>query len=290
MIETGAPGSGAPSLAWYRSRVEGPAEGLHVTGKGSRAEVGQVQLAGGRGPALYVAGGQLSVREVQVTGFEYALQSGTGATVTVEGLLSVRADLAGVALLRSEARLSGVEVRQAGPFGGLQLLESVVVIERLTVYGSKGPGLLSRLGRLELRGAQIGGGRGPQPPDEGGLEGLQLRGGRATLQDVVVRETQSAGLLATAGAQVSLRRALFERGWTGIEIERAAAVSAAEVRVRGPTQVGLVVQQGQLSIDGLRFESTAPAVWADCDQGARVHLSHVTGALNAEPPDCVSVR
>ena len=122
-------------------------------------------MRGGRGPALYVAGVTLQLRDVRVSGHEYGLLSGGDARVDAKGLRSTGAERAGVALVRTQAVLEQVHVESAGQLAGIQLVSSEVRIRGLEVVGGRSSGLVTRDAQLTLEDATFVG------PRAGGLRG-----------------------------------------------------------------------------------------------------------------------
>jgi hypothetical protein len=279
-IEAHAP----ESLAVTKSHFRGAVTALHL--RGGSAELSDITIAEGRGPGLYVGGGRLGLQRVQVNGHEYALLTGSGAVVEAEDFSSTRADRAGVAVVNSKAHFLRLTITSAGTFGGLQCVASEVSVDGLRVEDVAGVGVFMRSGSLRVDGAVVARTR---DPDGSSAEGMQLRGGRATLSNLTVREASGACVMAAEGADVVLSQATLERCHTaGLVTESGAHLATSAVTVQSSDGPGAVATgDGALVLSGFRTVSTDGVVWAECASGAQVTASEVAGALPALP--CIQV-
>jgi len=280
-IEARAPGR----LLIERTRFRGSVTALHL--RDGSAELSDVAVSEGRGPGLYVVGGTLRLRRVQVRGQEYALLTGTGATVEAEDLTSTRADRAGVGVVNARARFTRLTITEAGTFGGLQTVASEVAVQGLQVEDIAGHGVSMRGGSLAIDGGTV---RRTHDPEGAGGDGLQLRGGRADLTGLTVEDTAGSCLLAAEGAEATVTGCSLVRCRTaGLVVESAAHLVASEVSVRstgGPAAVA--TGDGRLVLRGFSATSAAEGLlWAECAAGARVTASDVRGTLPVLP--CIEV-
>jgi hypothetical protein len=279
-IEAHAP----ESLAVTKSHFRGAVTALHL--RGGSAELSDVTLAEGRGPGLYVGGGHLGLHRVQVSGHEYGLLTGSDAVVEAEDFTTTRADRAGVAVVNSKAHFLRLTITSAGTFGGLQGVASEVSVDGLKVEEVAGVAVFMRGGSLRVEGGVVARTR---VPDGSPADGMQLRGGRATLSNLTVREASGACVLAAEGADVVLSHATLERCHTaGLVAESGAHLTTSAVTVQSSDGPGAVATgDGELILGGFRAVSTDGVVWAECASGAHVTASEVAGSLPALP--CIQV-
>lgn len=272
------------------ARFAGPVTGLHQLG--GRAEVERSTFSGGRGPALFSAGGALSGRQVLVHGHEYGLQTGEGATVDVRDLAVHRPDRAGIALVGTRGTLTDVVVVGGGSLGGAQALGSDLVVERLRVHAVSGFALLARHGKLTLSDAVLTDIRAEKEGsgEESGGDGLMLRGVEARIEDVTARELGGSGLVASAEATVAVRGLTCHGCRFGaILVERGARVDAVSVEARGGDAAAVSVPDaGRLRIHLLRSSGNALGpVWTECGAGAEVLLGQVESDVPVRTAPCI---
>ncbi len=278
--ERGVQAEAPERLAVETSRFRGAVTALHL--RGGLAELSDVTLSEGRGPGLYVSGGQLRLARGQVSGHEYALLTGTGAQVEAEDFTSARADRAGVGVVNARAHFKRLTITEAGTFGGLQTLSSEVRVEGLRVEDAAGAGVFARGGSLRLDGVAVA---RTKDRDGSGGEGLQLRAVRATVTHLSVREASGACLLAAEGAEVGLSHATLERCHTaGLVSETGAHLVTSDVTVLSSEGPGAVAtQEAELVLRGFRAVNTEGVVWAECGGGAHVTAFEVAGVVPRLP-------
>jgi hypothetical protein len=267
-------------LAIKRSRFRAAVTALHL--RGGQAELSDVNVAEGRGPGLYVVGGRLTLHRVQVSGQEYGLLTGTEAVVEAEDFTSTRADRAGVGVVNAKAHFQRLTISEAGTFGGLQTISSEVTVEGLRVQDVAGAGVSTRGGTLRLEGAVV---LRTRERDGSGGDGLQLRGTRATVGQLSVREASGACLLAAEGADVLLLHAGLEHCHSaGLVSETRAHLVASDVSVSVSEGPGAVAtSDAELVLRGFRTQATDGVVWAECAAGAHVTAFEVAGSVPKLP-------
>lgn len=275
-VEALAPGRLVLATVAFRGAVTA----VHL--RGGVAELSDVSVSEGRGPGLYVAGGRVSLRRVQVHGHEYGLLTGTGAVVEAEDFTSTGADRAGVGVVQAKAHFTKLTVLQAGTFGGLQAVSSEVAVEGLLVEDTAGLGISTRDGSLRLDGARV---LRTRDRDGSGADGVQLRGGTATFRNLFVGEASGACLLAAEGADVTLVHATLEKCHTaGLVSETRAHLAASDVSVTDSEGPGAVaISDAVLVLRGFRAVGTEGVLWAECADGAQVTAADVAGPLPALP-------
>jgi hypothetical protein len=242
--------------------------------EGGRARLRQVTVEGGRGPGLRVGDGTLELEDGLVIGHEYGLAS-NGAKLEVRGFTSVRAERAGLGLVRSTGRLEDIHVRQSGGFGGLQLVDSDLEVRDFRVDDADSYGLTATNGKLRARNGTI-----TRLRSKEGFtgDGLTLRGVVADIEGVQVRDVAGSGVLAAQGAEVTLRDlTLTGCRVAGLMVESLAQVKAVGIEVRDTGGTALaVLQNGELWADALTASGLADGlVWAECQDGARVRLGRL---------------
>jgi len=254
---------------------------------GGTALVESMEVRGGRGPGIYVAGGMLQLRDVRVGGHEYGLLTGDGARVEGRGLRSAGAERAGLALVMSKGTLEDVHVESAGPMGGVQLVGSEVRIRGLEVQGGRSSGLVARNAQLTLEGGTF---VGPRAPDPAEGDAIQIRGGRATLGSLRVQDCSGIGVLAAEAASVTLGRTTVSgAAVAGLAVETEASLTATEVsieRTNGPAV--LVTERATARLRSMiaRANRDGP-LWAECSQGVEVEIDGWGGDASPVPAPCV---
>ncbi|HZX43683.1 MAG TPA: right-handed parallel beta-helix repeat-containing protein, partial [Myxococcaceae bacterium] len=273
------------ALRLSRVQVQDAVTGLWLSG--GTAVVESMEIRGGRGPALYVAGGTLQLRDVGVGGHEYGLLTGGEARIDARGVRSTGAERAGLAVVRSKAVLEDVHVEAAGKMGGLQLVSSEVRIRGLEVQGGLSSGLVARDAQLTLDGGVISGLRSADPAEG---DAVQIRGGRATLGGLRIQDCTGAGVVAAEAATVTLTRStVVGAGVAGVAVETLARLTASEVsieRTQGPAV--LVTDRGTAQLRATTARSNRDgALWAECSQGVDVEIDGWTGDVTPMPAPCV---
>jgi hypothetical protein len=277
------------------SGAEAVLEGVRFQGavmaldqEGGQVRLRQVTVEGGRGPGLLVGeGGTLQLEEVLVTGHEYGLAS-YRAKLEVRGFTSVRAERAGLGLTLSTGRLEDIQVRENGSFGALQFVDSDLEVRGFRVDGGDAYGLVATKGRLRAREGSITRVRS----SEGFTgDGLHLRGVKADIESVEVRDVVGAGVLAAQGAEVELRDVTLSAcKHAGVVVETLGRVTAVGLDVRGTGGPALaVLRDGELSADVLTASGLAEGlIWAECEGSAQVRLGRLrTEDLRGLSAPCV---
>ena len=272
-------------LRLNRVQVQDAVTGLWLSG--GAASLGSVDVRGGRGPGLYVAGGTLQLDDVRVEGHEYGLLTGDGARVEGRSVRSSGAERAGLALVRGKGRLEDVHVEAAGPMGGVQVISSELFIRGLSVQGGRSSGLVTRDAQLTLSESTF---TGPRTADATDGDAVQIRGGRATLTGLRVSDCSGIGLLAAEGATVSLVRvAIVGAGVAGVAVQTEAHLEASEVsveRTQGPAV--LVTDRGSARLRGMTARANRDGpLWAECSQGVEVQIEGWGGDVTPMPAPCV---
>ena len=277
--------TGPASLRLTKVQVQDAVTGLWLSG--GAGVVASMEVRGGRGPGLYVAGATLQFQNLRVEGHEYGLLTGAGARVEGRGVRSTGAERAGVALVKSKGALDDVHVESAGPMGGVQLVSSEVRLRGLEVQGGRSSSLVARDSQLTLEAGVVTGPRTSDP-----LEGdaVQIRGGRATLGGLRVSDCSGIGVLAAEGATVTLSRSTVSgAGVAGVAVETLARLEATGVsvdRTEGPAV--LVTDRGVARLHGMTSRGNRDgALWAECSQGVEVEIDGWTGDVTPMPAPCV---
>jgi Protein of unknown function (DUF1565) len=242
--------------------------------EGGRVRLKRVSVAGGRGPGLLVRDGRLELEEAQVSGHEYGLAS-HGATLDVRGFTSVRAERAGLGLTRSTGKLADIRVSQSGSFGALQLVDSDLEVRDFRLDDVDGYGVAATKGRLIARNGSISRLRSKEGFTG---DGLHLRGVKADIEAVEVRQAVGSGVLAAQAADVTLRDVtLIGCQQAGLSVESLARVKATGLEVRDTKGVALaVLRDGDVSADVLTASGLAEGlVWAECEGSTRIHLERL---------------
>lgn len=300
--------SGAASLQAEQLRLRGAVAGLRQRGgvvalKDATIESGsQPGSAGsggthaplresGKGPAVFVSNGQLTLDGLRTVGHEYGLLTGTDARVRGKNVVSEGAKRAGLGLVRSEVTLEDVRVSGVhgdGAFGGIQSVKSTVELTAVQIHDVRGVGLSQRDGALTLESVRIQDVRGAADGSEG--EGLSLRAGRATLNAVSISRTSGAGVVVAETAAVNGNALSVQRAAScGVAIETGGRLAIERLAVRESAGPG-VLAEGAVKVELEAYASEKNRdgpLMADCENGAQVRIGELTGQALIAEQGCV---
>lgn len=270
----------------------------HVTGEGAATlvhaldsvlVVRDASSAGGVGPAFFVSGGQLTLERGSAVGHEYGLQV-KSAQVEVRGFSSRGAQQAGVALQQVTGALRQTLVEQAQS-GGVVLLDDTLTVDGLEVRDVVQLGVMVRKGTVSLAHVRVSGvradGESGGEPTMG--DGLVLRDAAVTLDDVAVRDTEGPGVSMSAVARVTARQVVVERAVVaGVLVELGAQFEARSLVVHGAHGPAVLVNHASVAtIGSLESSGVESAVWAECEAGAVVRLTTLSGSAPFFASRCV---
>jgi hypothetical protein len=246
-----------------------------------------MEVRGGRGPGVYVAGATAQLRDIRVGGHEYGLLTGEGARIDGRGIRSSGAARAGLGLVQTKGTLEDVHVDSAGSLAGVQLISSEVRLRGLEVQGGRSSGLVARDAQVTVDGATF---RGPSGVDSSDGDAVQIRGGTANLGGLRVQDCSGVGVVAAEAATVTLTRTTVSgAGVAGVLVETEAHLSGTDVsveRTKGPAM--LVTERGTAQLRGTATrENRDGALWAECSQGVKVEIDGWTGDVTPQPAPCV---
>lgn len=264
---------------------EGPSQALHLLG--GRAVVRTLTVAGGSGPGIFAAEGELTLTDAAVNGHEYGLQA-LNEKLTVNRFTSRRVQLAGIATVRCTGRLDAVTTELSGSYGGLQLLESELDLQGVTIKAATTTGVLIRLGRARLTDVTVEGVR--KDSDGSGGDGLHVRDAVVQVANVRVRDAEGVGLVATAAAQLKVVRLSCERCRVGALVsERASVVAVKGLTCRGGDGPAIaVLDNARVELEDADLTVVEAPIWAECDQGARVSVKRMKSNLSLPPSGCIA--
>ncbi|WP_269744447.1 right-handed parallel beta-helix repeat-containing protein [Stigmatella aurantiaca] len=256
-------------------------EGVRFTGaetaldqEGGRGRLLRGTVEGGRGPGLLVRGGSIAIEAVTISGHEYGLAA-QGASLEVRDFTSVRAQRAGMGLTRTTGRLQDIQVRESGSFGALQLVDSDLELRGFRIEDVDAYGVVATRGRLRVSKGHIARVRSS---DGFTGEGLHLRGVKAQVEGLEVRDAKGAGVLAAQGTEVDVRDARL-RGCkqAGLLVESLSEMQATEIEIHDTEGPALaVLRDGRLWVEALTASGLAEGlVWAECGGSTRVRLGLV---------------
>lgn len=255
-----------------------------VRSEGARLELRRLNASGGRGPAVWLMGGEATLHDVRVEGHEFGVLAGSGVRVTASALTFIRPQRAGLGLAEVIADVRDVLVVEGGSYGGIQIVGGEVTLRSFVIAGAQEWGLALLGTQADVSDGVIL--RVVAPKDIGG-DGVVIRRSRVRLSSVSVRGTAGGGILVANGARVALRDLLLEQNkWGGIIVESLAHVEGASIFVRRSEGAALAVpDEAVLKVDLLLSADNASGiVWAECAQGAQVHLSRIKSA-SGDPPE-----
>lgn len=255
-------------VEWQGSNI-----GIHQTG--GKSFIRQGRFVSGTGPAVTVGKGELQAEGMVVFGHEYGLLANEGAVVMLRDFTSVRAQRASIALVKAKAELDGIQTVESGSFGAIQLVSSEATVRHFWLHRPVDYAIQARNSRLDVSDGAI-----TEVRDAGGSEGdgIHLRKSKGSIQSVVIRSAQGAGIFAAEGSSVALRdlQLLSCRG-AGVVSDTLAHVVARSLVVRSSESAAIVVlDQSRVVVEALTSERNEQGpVWAECQNGARVEIWRV---------------
>jgi hypothetical protein len=255
-------------VEWRGSKV-----GIHQSG--GKSFIRQARFVSGTGPAVTVGMGELHSEGMVVFGHEYGLLANEGATVALHDFTSVRAERAAIALVRARAELDDIHTVNSGSFGAIQLVSSEAVIRHFWLHHAVDYAIQARDSRLDISNGVITEVRDVSG-DEG--DGIHLRNSKGSVQSVVIRSAQGAGILAAERSSVALRDLEILRcRAAGVVSDTLAQVSARSLVVRSSEGAAIVaLGRSRVTVEGLASEKNEQGpVWAECQNGASVELWRV---------------
>lgn len=258
----------------------------------ARSTLAGLQASSGSGPALFFAGGRVTLAGAEVLGHEYALQLAREAVAEVSGLRARGSLEACVASTGATLSLSRSTLWDCGPGGALSLMHSKTELSGVEVLRARELGVFVREGQLTLRGGLTV--RGVSGTD--GVLGDALHVREATVRDQggghFFSELEGSGVFASAFADVQLAQVTVERARSSaFFVERRAQLQLGAALVRGGGGPAIVVPDdasvrvGKLFVAG---GNEAP-VFAECHGGARVQIDRLETTVPQLPSRCVTV-
>ncbi len=264
-------------------RFEGPVTGMSLL-KGT-AEVRQVELSGGRGPAVFVGSARVHLADIAVLGHEYGLLGRTPQSLHVERFSSLRADRAAISLVGGTALLEDLLLLDSGDFGAVQLVSVTGRVQRFVILRPKGYGLNLRNGTVvaafgEIRGVRDDGSTG---------DGVHIRGANAKVQSVSIVGAEGSGVLAAEGAEVELSDVLVQRArWGAVLAESLARVKVTSLTSQACPSALVVPGDARIDADVVLATGLQEGpVWAECDRGAHVTVRRLRSSVPLRPAACV---
>ncbi len=255
-------------VEWQGSNI-----GIHQTG--GKSLIRQARFISGTGPAVTVGKGELHSEGMVVFGHEYGLLANEGAVVSLHDFISVRAERAAIALVQARGELDGIQTVDSGSFGAIQLVSSDATIRHFWLHRAIDYAIQARNSRLDASNGVI-----TEVRDVGGSEGdgIHLRKSIGTVQSVVVRSAQGAGVFVAEGSSIALRdlQLLHCRG-AGVVSDTLARVLASSLVVRSSEGAAIVaLDHSRVVVEALTSERNEQGpVWAECQSGASVELWRV---------------
>jgi hypothetical protein len=267
----------------------GAKEQLHL--EGGRATVTSSSSLGGSGPAWFVARAAFRGEGLTVRGHEYGVLSGNNSALQLQRLDVRGPQLAALGLVKSKVELHDATL-EGGAYAAVQLLECESHLDGVEVTSARANAVVVRLGKARIERLTVRRVAAESDSDEGGGDGLHLRGGQVELREVLVQNCSGAAVLATAQAKVTIERLGADRCRAGAAVvELGANVEATGVVVKDPFGPALTVPDAStLKVTDLVLSGADVPVWAECDAGAKVTLSGIQGMASWRAPHCVSIK
>jgi hypothetical protein len=249
-----------------------------------------LQATGGSGPALALFGGNASLRDVQVSGHEYALLVGREAKVAVTKLRARSSQVACVAVTGATLELSDAVLVDCGPGGAASLLNAHSTLSRVEISAARELGIFVRQGDASLSQVTVSSVSGA----DGSLgDGLHVREAKVVSTGALAfSDLQGSAVFASAFADVQLEQVTIERARSAaFFVERKSGLRVGKALVRGGGGPALVVPDDaradfkELFVAG----GTESPVFAECNAGAEVRVERLETTIQQLPARCLSV-
>jgi hypothetical protein len=267
-------------------RMRGPSTALKASV--TRLRVDTLETAGGNQAAIFLKEGIAELRNLEMTGHEYAIL-GSGR-IDVRSLRAHGPAAGGISLERARVSLDGIQITRAGPLGGVQLLECDSSLGSVEVRDSNAWGVMIRKGRARLASLKASQLRGENTSSATSLgDALHTREAIVDVTRLETADLEGSALFASAFSVVTLATVVAQRSGGGaIVVERDSRAIIHDLDVAG--SVGPAVSVLDRSTLHLRRFSAPQAdisLWADCAQGAYVSIRSVTPHTVIPKTPCV---
>ncbi|HEY8206419.1 MAG TPA: hypothetical protein VIG99_02985 [Myxococcaceae bacterium] len=249
-----------------------------------------LSVRGGRGPAVFVGGGEVVVEGLEVDGQEYALLA-REARLHARRITSRGAEQGGVALVKSRSALADLTVSGSGPVGAVEVVGGELDLQRFRIQRAASYGVHARSARVAISDGTI---EEVTSDRDGTLgDGVHLRDAKGRVERVTVRGAGGSGLLVAEGSDIHGTELALERcRWGGVVVETLSSFFGRTIAVRDGGGAALAVPtEAGASVTGLTsVRNQEGAVWAECSEGARVTLKGLTDDAPRPRPRCVHLE
>src|SRR5216683_1813173 len=282
--------------------IQGGAIGLETSG---RVTLDGVHLSGQRQVAVRVASGELNVSRCRFSA-SIADVLGIAAAPSTRVLISessFEGPFRRAIELRSKGTLQVRDVEWQGSNIGIHQTGGKSLIRQARFISGTGPAVTVGKGELHSEGMVVFGHEYGLLANEGAVvslhdfisvraeraaialvqargerDGIHLRKSIGTVQSVVVRSAQGAGVFVAEGSSIALRdlQLLHCRG-AGVVSDTLARVLASSLVVRSSEGAAIVaLDHSRVVVEALTSERNEQGpVWAECQSGASVELWRV---------------
>ena len=244
----------------------------------------------GRGAAMFVGeGAHARISSVQIFGHEYGLQS-FSAELDVDDFISVRAVRAGIALVKTRARLTDLLLVDSGSYGAIQMVSSDAQVQHLRVHHAQIYALNILQSHLTLSNAELTDiGKASDQP----AEAVSLRETQATLHSLTILRSEGLGVQVAQASRVSaddLTLIGCQEG--GVVAETSSEFRGRSVWVSDSWGAAITVPDASsVMLSGFSSEKNRSGpLWLDCAQGAHASVSWLRGdASDSSFEACVKI-
>jgi hypothetical protein len=269
--------------------AEGPKTLVHAVDATSRLV--NLRSTLGSGPALFFAGGSVTLSGAELTGHEYSVMLSRGADARISGL-TARGALDGcLSAMGSKLSVGSSIFTECGPGGALSLIDSRTVLSNVKISSSRELGILVEKGTLGVSvGLEIS--KVAAGTDDSLGDGIHLRDGAAftALGELTLADLDGSAIYASSFAQVELPRVSVERAQkSALFVERGAKVKIRTLLVRGGDGSAVVVpDKASVELESLSVSGgNEMPIYAECRAGATVAVARLESTVRQLASHCV---
>lgn len=270
--------------------AEGPKTLLHAID--AKCTLEKLRSTLGSGPALFFAGGAVSLQGAELIGHEFSVQLSRGVDAKLSGVKARGAFEGCISGINVKLSLSRSSLDTCGAGGAVSLQGSNAGLTDVEISSAQDLGIFVKHGALALSGITIS----RVAADRDGVLGdaLHVRAEAEVTATgpITVVDVDGSALFASTYSTVRLPRLSVERARaSALFVELGASVTIGDLLVRGGRGAAVVVpDKARVQLDSLSVAGgNEMPVYAECRQGAQVTVGRLESTIQQLPSQCVRV-